>query len=164
MQVAARRAEAAAEAEAEEAAAAAEAGKEAAQTALETALSTEDVAVLQRSAEASWVDERDAERLRVRALRVCEEAAQRDLRRKREQIRAMQDTAELREVGLQAVRTAGTDTFRAMAVHAAELGGVDVNTRVAAAAAGEEPLESRLSAAAQGGSVETVRALAAAAR
>jgi hypothetical protein len=67
-----------------------------------------------------------------------------------------QDTAELRAVGLEAVRTAGRDTLCAMAVQAAARDGVDVNTG-AEGADGED--ERWLMVAAQAGLVETLRAL-----
>jgi hypothetical protein len=128
--------------------------------ALETALSTEDVEELRSSTEAAWRSEQDAERLQAKAVRVCEEAmarAQRMLQR----VRATRDTTVLREVGLDAVKTAGKHTLRAMAVHAAAQEGVDVNTR-AESAAGEEPTERWLARAAKEGFVETLRALTAA--
>jgi hypothetical protein len=121
-------------------------------TALETALTTSDVEELRRSTEAGWRSEQDAERLRAGAVRTCEEALVR-AQRMLERIRATQDKEELREVGLEAVRTAGRDTLCAMAVQAAAQKGVDVNTRVEA---GEKRW---LEVAAKGGLVETVRAL-----
>jgi hypothetical protein len=117
---------------------------EAARAALETALSTENVEELRRSAEASWRNEQDTERLRTKAVRVCLEALA--------FAQYTQSKAELRAVGLEAVRTAGRDTLCAMAVQAAAREGVDVNTR----AAGEKRW---LWVAALGGLVKTLRAL-----
>jgi hypothetical protein len=93
---------------------------------------------------------------RLRAVRQCEDAlarAQRDL----ERARITDDPAVLREVGLEAVRTASRDTLAAMAVRAAVLDGLDVNMREAAA--GEVPGQSWLFIAARDGMLETVRAL-----
>ena len=56
------------------------------------------------------------------------------------------------------MRTAGMDTLCVMAVQAAAQDGADVNTRPEAAA-GEQPRERWLRAAAKEGLVETVRAL-----
>jgi hypothetical protein len=120
---------------------------EASRAALETALSTEGVEELRSSVGAAWRSEQDAERLRVKVQRVFEEVLARAQR--------SQDTAELRAVGLEAVRTAGKDTLCSMAVQTAALDGVDVNTRLEAAA-GEERW---LWLAAKEGLVETVRAL-----
>jgi hypothetical protein len=144
----------------------------------------EAVKELRWSTEAAWRSEQDANRLRARAVRVCEEAlarAQRMLERVRatheeeepsevglaalaraqrmlRKVRASEDTEELREVGLGAVMTASRDTLCAMAVQAAAQDGVDVNTLAEGAAADE----AWLGVAARGGLVETVRALAAA--
>ena len=51
----------------------AEVSKEVAHEALETALATEDVVALRRSAEAGWRNEQDVDRLRARAVRVCQQ-------------------------------------------------------------------------------------------
>ena len=140
---------------------------EAARAALETALTTQDVEELRSSTEAAWRSENDTERLQARAVRVCEETvrtceeALARAQRMLERARASEDKEELREVGLEAVMTAGKDTLCAMAVHAAAQEGVDVNTR-AEAVAGEEPKERWLRVAARNGHVETIRALAAA--
>jgi hypothetical protein len=131
--------------------------KEVALVALETALSTEEVEELRISTEAAWHSEQDAERMQAKVVLVCEEVlarAQRMLQR----ARATRDKAELLKVGLEAVSTADKDTLCAIAVKAAAQEGVDMNTR-AEAAAGEEPKESWLSEAAEGGLGETVRAL-----
>jgi predicted LPLAT superfamily acyltransferase len=133
---------------------------EAARAALETALTTQDVEELRRSTEAAWRNEQDVERLRARAVRVCEEALAR-AQRTLERVRVSEDKTELREVGLEAVMTAGKDTLCAMAVQVAAQEGVDVNTR-AEAAAGEEPKQRWLRVATRNGSVETIRALLAA--
>jgi hypothetical protein len=144
-----------------------EALKEAAHAALETALTTRSVETLRLSSEAAWRSEQDVERLRTRAVSACEEEiarAQRMLAKAQgtlQRVQATQNPAELREVGLEAARTANKDTLCAMAVQAAVQDGVDVNTR-AAAAAGEEPRVRWLRHVAKEGLVETVRALAAA--
>jgi hypothetical protein len=137
-----------------------EALKEDANAALETALSTQGVETLRLSVEAAWRSEQDTERLRARTVRTCEEALAR-AQHMLQLARASQNTEELREVGLEAVRTADKDTLYAMAVQAAAQDGVDVNTR-AEAAAGEAPKERWLSVATRNGHVETLRALAAA--
>ena len=115
----------------------ADVSKEAANEALQTAFSTQDVVSLRRSAEAGWRGGHDAGRLQPRVVRTYSESLSR-AQRELEQARATEDTTELREVGLEAVKTANEDTLRAMAVHAAAQEGVDVNTR-AESAAGEEP-------------------------
>jgi hypothetical protein len=139
---------------------------ETAHAALETALSTEGVETLRKIAEAAWRSEQDIERLRARAVRVCQETpalAKRRMRRMRRmaRVRTTLCSEELREVGLESVRTADKDTLYAMAVQAAAQDGADVNTR-AEAVAGEEPKESWLRVAARNGHVETLRALVAA--
>jgi hypothetical protein len=134
----------------------AEARKEAAHAALEAALSTHDVEALRRTAEAAWCSEQDGERLRARALSVCEEALAR-AQRMLERVRASEDTTELRGVGLAAVRTAGRDTLCAMAVQTAAQDGADVNTRQGAEG---EAAPTWLRVTARAGLVETVRALA----
>jgi hypothetical protein len=103
---------------------------EAAHAALEAAIATEDVEELRRSSEAAWRSEQDAERLRARAARVCDETPA--LAQRLALVLATQSTEELREVGLEAVRTASKDTLCAMAVQAAAQDGVDVNTRASA--------------------------------
>jgi hypothetical protein len=128
--------------------------KEAAHAALELAFSTGDaVEALRMRMEVAWRSEQDIERLRARALRVCQETPA--LAQRMESVRTTQVTSELQEVGLEAVRTAGKDTLCSMAVQTAALDGVDVNTRLEAAA-GEERW---LWLAAKEGLVETVRAL-----
>jgi hypothetical protein len=108
-------------------------------------------------AEEGWCSEQDAGQLRTRVVRGWEAAparAQREL----ERARATQDTTELREVGLEAVRTADRDTLCAMAMHAAAVDGADVKM-LSQAPAGEQPRQSWLTATAEAGLVETVRAL-----
>jgi predicted LPLAT superfamily acyltransferase len=129
---------------------------ETAHAALETALNTVEVETLRKLAEAAWRSEQDIERLRGRAVRACQKTPA--LAERMELVLTTQCLEELREVGLEAVRTAGKDTLYAMAVHAAAQDGVDVNTRVEAAA-GEEPKERWLTVAANKGLVETLRAL-----
>jgi hypothetical protein len=132
-----------------------EASKVAARAALETALAPEGVEELRSGTDAAWRSEQDGERLRAMAVRVCEEALQR-AKRMLVRVQRTRDTAVLREVGLDAVRTAGRDTLCAMAVYAAAKVGVDVNTREEGAA------ERWLVVAAEDGLVETVQALVAA--
>ena len=123
---------------------------------VEKALSAEgpeDLEELRWSTLAAWRSEKDAERLRARAVRVCEEELAR-AQRMLERVRASEDKEELREVGLDALSTAGRDTLCAMAVQAAAQEGADMNTRAEAAA--EERL---LAVAAKEGLAETVRAL-----
>jgi hypothetical protein len=104
-------------------------GRKAAHAALETALAADNTeAELRRSIEASWRAEQDCERLRVRAVRACEEALAR-LQRMRELVRGSQNTEELRAVGRELVCAAGRDALCAMAVAAAAQEGVDVNTQ-----------------------------------
>jgi hypothetical protein len=134
----------------------AEVRKEEALVALETALSTEEVEELRTSTEAAWLSEQDAERLQAKVVRVCEEVLAR-AQRMLQQARGTRDKAQLLKVGLEAVSTADKDTLCVIAVKAAAQEGVDMNTR-AEAAAGEEP-KSWLRLAAEGGFVETVRAL-----
>jgi hypothetical protein len=117
------------------------------------ALATKDVVKLRKSTGVLFRDETDAERLRARTVRVCEEALAR-AQRMLERARASEDKEELREVGLDALSTAGRDTLCAMAVQAAAQEGADMNTRAEAAA--EERL---LAVAAKEGLAETVRAL-----
>ena len=136
-----------------------EARKEEALVALETALSTEEVEELRTNTEAAWHSEQDAERLQAKVVLVCEEVLAR-AQRMLQQARATRDQDELRKVGLEAVSTADKDTLCVIAVKAAAHEGVDMNTR-AEAVAGEEP-KSWLRLAAEGGFVETVRALVAA--
>jgi hypothetical protein len=146
---------------------AAAARMEAAHAALETALSTENVEELRRSVEAAWRGEQGRERLRARAVRVCEFDTIRGgeiapaLAHRMEAVRITQSKKQLREVGLQAARTGDRDTLCAMAVQAAAQEGVDVNTR-AEAAAGEQPGDRWLLVAAEDGAAETIRALVAA--
>jgi hypothetical protein len=139
--------------------------EEAAHAALETALSTEEVEELRKNTEAGWHSEQSAERLQAKVVRVCEEArrrAERMLERSKrmlERATATQDKAELREVWLEAVKTADKDTLCAMAVQAAAQEGVDMKTR----AEDDEELKDRwLVVAAKQGYVETVRAMLAA--
>ena len=136
-----------------------EARKEEALVALETALSTEEVEELRTNTEAAWHSEQDAERLQAKVVLVCEEVLAR-AQRMLQQARATRDQDELRKVGLEAVSTADKDTLCVIAVKAAAHEGVDMNT-LAEAVAGEEP-KSWLRLAAEGGFVETVRALLAA--
>ena len=136
-----------------------EARKEEALVALETALSTEEVEELRTNTEAAWHSEQDAERLQAKVVLVCEEVLAR-AQRMLQQARATRDQDELRKVGLEAVSTADKDTLCVIAVKAAAHEGVDMNT-LAEAVAGEEP-KSWLRLAAEGGFVETVRALVAA--
>lgn len=119
--------------------------KEAAHEALETALSTEDVVALRTSAENSLRSDRDVERLRALAARVCETASL-------ERVRATQDAAELLQAGLEAVRTTSRDMLCAMAVQVASQEGVDVNIRV-------DESETLLRTAAKQGLVATMKAL-----
>jgi hypothetical protein len=122
---------------------------------VEKALSAEgpeDLEELRWSTLAAWRSEKDAERLRARAVRVCEEELAR-AQRMLERVRASEDKEELREVGLEVAQMADKDTLCSMAVHAAAQDGVNVNTL---AAAGEMRW---LEAAASAGLVETVRAL-----
>ena len=69
---------------------------EAANAALETTLSAEDVPALRRqlrrTAEVAWRSEEDVERLRTRALRVCQETPA--LAQRLECVRTTQDKAE----------------------------------------------------------------------
>jgi predicted LPLAT superfamily acyltransferase len=132
----------------------AEVSKEVAHEALDTALATEDVVALRRSAEAGWRNEQDVERLRARAVRVCEQIPA--LSPRLERVRATPDTAELVEVGVEAVSTASRDVLCVMAVQTAAYEGVDVNTEVEA---GEETGDRWLLAAARDGLVQTTRAL-----
>jgi hypothetical protein len=134
-------------------------GRKAAHAALETALAADNTeAELRRSIEASWRAEQDCERLRVRAVRACEEALAR-LQRMRELVRGSQNTEELRAVGRELVRAAGRDALCAMAVAAAAQEGVDVNTRAAEAEQAAGDGERLLRLAAKEGLAETVRAL-----
>ena len=136
-----------------------EARKEEALVALETALTARSVTELRTNTEAAWHSEQDAERLQAKVVLVCEEVLAR-AQRILQQARATRDQDELRKVGLEAVSTADKDTLCVIAVKAAAHEGVDMNTR-AEAVAGEEP-KSWLRLAAEGGFVETVRALLAA--
>jgi len=104
----------------------AEARKAAAEADLHLAFATEDVEELRTSAEAAWVDERDREKLRAAAEWAFEQVLART-RRVLGRIRNSQDTGELRELGLQAVRTAGWDGLCAMAAMTAARAGADVN-------------------------------------
>ena len=134
-------------------------GRKAAHAALETALAADNTeAELRRSIEASWRAEQDCERLRVRAVRACEEALAR-LQRMRELVRGSQNTEELRAVGRELVCAAGRDALCAMAVAAAAQEGVDVNTRAAEAEQAAGDGERLLRLAAKEGLAETVRAL-----
>lgn len=104
----------------------AEARKAAAQADLHRAFATEDVDELRTSVEAAWVHERDREKLRAEAEWAFEQVLART-RRVLGRIRNSQDAAELREFGLQAVRTAGWDGLCAMAAMTAVRAGADVN-------------------------------------
>jgi hypothetical protein len=104
----------------------AEARKAAAQAELHRAFATEDVEELRTSAEAAWVNERDREKLRAAAEWAFEQVLARTGRVLR-RIRNSQDAAELREFGLQAVRSAGWDGLCAMAAMSAARAGADVN-------------------------------------
>jgi len=121
----------------------AEISKQAALVAVETSLSAQ-VGELRQSAEAAWRGEQDAALLRAQAVSVLEEALDR--------ARVTQDTEELREVVLQAVRTTSRDALCVKAVQAAVREGVDVNIRM-------EEQESWLRAAAKQGLVATMKAL-----
>ena len=122
--------------------------------ALQTALATEDVVALRMSAVAGWRNEQDVERLRARAVRVCEQIPA--LAPRLEAVRVTSDTAELVEVGVEAVSTASRDVLCAMAVQTAAYDGVDVNTEVEA---DEETGDRWLLAAASDGLVQTVGVL-----
>ena len=126
----------------------AEISKQAALVAVETSLSAQ-VGELRQSAEAAWRGEQDTALLRAQAVSVLEEALER--------ARVTQDTEELREVVLQAVRTTSRDALCVKAVQAAVREGVDVNMRTEG-----EGGEGLLTVAAEGGLVECVRVLVAA--
>ena len=81
----------------------AEISKQAALVAVETSLSAQ-VGELRQSAEAAWRGEQDTALLRAQAVSVLEEALER--------ARDTQDTEELREVVLQAVRTTTNELWR----------------------------------------------------
>jgi len=134
-----------------------EARKEAAQVALQDTLQKSlqpcYVEELRTCAVAAWRGEKDAEQLRPRSVRTWEDELAR-VQRRLQQARTTQDTAELRELGLEVVGTVSTHTLCAMAVQAAVQDGVDVKKLVAAA-----PNDSWLQRAMEGGRVETARAL-----
>jgi hypothetical protein len=128
-----------------------EARKEEAERRVKTLLSTEDGDALRTRTEESWRGEHDAARLRARTVRTYEaELAQ--MQRKLDQLRTSQDTTELREAGLEVVKTASKDVMYAMAVHAAAQDGADMKEA--------EGGERWLAVAASEGRWETVRALA----
>ena len=135
-----------------------EVSKVVAHEALQTAFATEDVVALRRSAEAGWRDEPDVDRLRARAVRVCQQLPA--LAPRLESVQATSDTPELVEVGVEAVSTADRDALCVMAVQTAAYEGVDVNTEVQA---GDRWTHNRLLlAAAEDGLVATIGALVAA--
>ena len=105
---------------------------------LETALCDTEGGALRAAYVARWRGEQSAVQLRRRAERLCEQALSRyqsELARVRDPTTEM---AELREVGLRAVRTADADALYAMAVQEAVADGADVNMRPAAAAGEQE--------------------------
>ena len=130
-----------------------EARKEEAERRVKTLLSTEDGDALRTRTEDSWRGEHDAARLRARTVKTYEAELAR-MQQKLEQLRTSEDTTELREAGLEVVKTASKDVMYAMAVHAAAQDGADMKEA--------EGGERWLAVAASKGRWETVRALAAA--
>jgi hypothetical protein len=123
--------------------------------AMEVALyDTKEVVRLRKRIKVAWKSEQNIERLRARAVRLCEEDLAR-AHRMLEQARATPDKKELREALSRALSTAGRDTLCAMVVHAAAQEGANMNKRAEA-----EAEEKRLLAvAAKEGLAETVRVL-----